>query len=397
MTKPDHKINSLFTASGCLTADALEKLASGTLSPALSRQAEAHIAGCGLCSDALDGIMTWQRQNQVSVYKDEAEFLPSSAGKSEAEKTFGNKVNHINERLHDRVKFHRETAPVRQKKRIGPVPAWLAVAASVVLFAGIYFILQQNRPVKENVAVNKAEYDEMVVLPSASDSLIKSTSPAVIAESKPQAGKRGIPSPAVVNGVITFSNDEMTVIEQEADYEHKDGISGEVPAPAPGNIGGIGNQPADSDEVSEKAVITEQTDKSSAQTAAAPSSGNGVAAKASKSSSQEEVAEESAVFAIVEQLPEFPGGADKLNRYLTENLHYPAQAKESSISGTVYVQFVVDKKGQISEAKVLRGIGSGCDEEALRVIKAMPRWKPGMQQGKPVKTLFNLPIKFSLE
>jgi len=397
MTKPDHKINSLFTASGCLTADALEKLASGTLSPALSRQAEAHIAGCGLCSDALDGIMTWQRQNQVSVYKDEAEFSTSPAGKSEAEKTFGNKVNHINERLHDRVKFHRETATSKQKKRLGPVPAWLAVAASVVLFAGIYLILQQNRPVKENVAVNQAEYDEMVVLPSNPDSLVKREAPAVIAENKPQAGKRGIPSPAVVNGVITFSNDDMVVMEKESDDEYIAGTAEEVTVSVPGFIGGTDNQIADTDKAAEKTVDTEQTDKSIAQTAAAPRSSNGAAAKASKSSSQEEVAEESAVFTIVEQLPEFPGGADKLNRYLTENLHYPAQAKESSISGTVYVQFVVNKKGQISEAKVLRGIGSGCDEEALRVIKAMPRWKPGMQRGKPVKVVFNMPVKFSLE
>lgn len=397
MTKPDHTTNGLFTASGCLTTDALEKLASGALPPAEVKQANVHLAGCGLCSDALDGIRTWQKQNQVSVYIDNAANTRARAAKPKSQNTFGNKVNHINERLHDRVKFHRETTTMKQRKRIGPVPAWLAVAASVVLFAGVYLILQQNRPVKENVAVNQAEYDEMVVLPSNPDSLVKREAPAVIAENKPQSGKRDIPSPRVVNGVVTFSKDDMVVMEQETDNEHKTGIAEDAPATVPGNIGGIDNQLADSDKVAEKTLATEQTDKSLAQPATAARSGRGVVAAAPKSSAQEEQYEEAEVFTVVEQSPEFPGGAYKLNRYLTEKLQYPAEAKENSISGTVYVQFVIDKKGQISDAKVLRGIGSGCDEEALRVIKAMPRWKPGMQHGKPVKTLFNLPIKFSLE
>jgi TonB family protein len=397
MTKPNDKPMKLFTSSGCLTAQALEKMAAGGLQPAGLELAQAHVSGCELCADALEGLKTWQEQNRVHVYTEEPARKEKKGNTGNVPVTFSHRVNHINERLRKRVAFHKETSVFKQKRRIGPVPAWFAVAASVVLFAGIYLILQQNRPVKENVAVNQAEYDEMVVPSSAPDSMIKSEAPAVIAENKPQAGKRRLPSPRIVNGIVTFSNDDMAVMEKEADDEHKAGIAEEVPASVPGYLGGIDNQLADSDEVTEKTVITEQTDMSTAQPAAAARSGKGVVATASKSSAQEELYEEAEVLTIVEQLPEFPGGVDKLNRYLTDNLHYPAEAKENSISGTVYVQFVVDKKGQISDAKVLRGIGSGCDEEALRVIRAMPRWKPGMQHGKPVKTRFNLPIKFSLE
>jgi len=397
MTKPDHHINSLFTASGCLTADALEKMASGALSPTELKQAKAHIAGCGLCTDALDGLSIWKKQNEVSVYIDNAEDSQVNIRKTKPVKTFGNKVNHINERLHNRVRFHRETDSVKQKKRIGPVPAWLAVAASVVLFAGIYLILQQNRPVKENVAVNQAEYDEMVVPSSAPDSMIKSEVPAVIAENKHQAGKRGIPSPKVVNGVVTFNNDDVVVMDKEADDENIAGVSEAETATVPGYIAGISNQVADSDRVAEKTMIAEKSDNSVAQPTPAARTVKGVATSASKTTQLEEISEEAEVFTVVEQSPEFPGGADKLNRYLTDNLHYPDEAKMNSISGTVYVQFVIDKKGQISDAKVLRGIGSGCDEEALRVIKAMPRWKPGMQRGKPVRVAFNMPVKFSLE
>ena len=75
---------------------------------------------------------------------------------------------------------------------------------------------------------------------------------------------------------------------------------------------------------------------------------------------------------------------------------YPKIAKESGITGTVYVQFVVEANGSISNVKLARGIGGGCDEEAMRVVKAMPKWKPGKQNGRPVRVSFTLPIKFLL-
>lgn len=71
-------------------------------------------------------------------------------------------------------------------------------------------------------------------------------------------------------------------------------------------------------------------------------------------------------------------------------------ARESGIQGTVYVTFVVERNGNVTDVRVLRGIGGGCDEEAVRVIKAMPKWNPGKQRGKPVRVQFNMPIKFTL-
>jgi len=78
------------------------------------------------------------------------------------------------------------------------------------------------------------------------------------------------------------------------------------------------------------------------------------------------------------------------------NIKYPEVARTSGITGTVYVQFVVEKDGSISDVKVVRGIGGGCDEEAVRVVKSMPRWKPGKQRGQPVRVYFTLPIEFKL-
>ena len=100
---------------------------------------------------------------------------------------------------------------------------------------------------------------------------------------------------------------------------------------------------------------------------------------------------------VVEVDPEFPGGMEAFYKYLAENIHYPEQAKKEQLQGRVFVTFVVEKDGSISDAKVLRGIGGGCDEEALRVVNAMPKWTPGKMRGEVVRVNYNLPITFRLQ
>jgi protein TonB len=97
---------------------------------------------------------------------------------------------------------------------------------------------------------------------------------------------------------------------------------------------------------------------------------------------------------IADEMPEFIGD---LNRYLALRITYPQRAREAGIEGKVIVQFVVDERGNVTFAKVLRGIGGGCDEEALRVVNSMPGWKPGKQNGIAVKVYYTLPIRFMLE
>ncbi|MDQ3049640.1 MAG: TonB family protein [Bacteroidota bacterium] len=112
---------------------------------------------------------------------------------------------------------------------------------------------------------------------------------------------------------------------------------------------------------------------------------------------QEEVINEPEIFLIVEDMPSFPGGEAQLVKYLSENIKYPAIARENGITGTVFVTFVVGPEGIVKDVKVLRGIGGGCDEEAKRVVMAMPKWKAGKQRGKPVPVQYNLPIRFTLK
>ena len=102
------------------------------------------------------------------------------------------------------------------------------------------------------------------------------------------------------------------------------------------------------------------------------------------------------VYTIVEQMPEFPGGVDKMIEFMAENIHYPEEAKEAEIQGRVFVSFVVEEDGSIGNVTLLRGIGHGCDEEAMRVVKSMPKWQPGMQRGKAVRVSYILPIVFKL-
>jgi len=109
-----------------------------------------------------------------------------------------------------------------------------------------------------------------------------------------------------------------------------------------------------------------------------------------------EIIEEPDVFRVVEQMPSFGSGDKELFSYLSSCIKYPHKALEASIEGTVYLEFVVNEKGDITEIKLKRGIGGGCDEEALRCVKKMPRWNPGKQRGKPVRVLFTLPVVFKI-
>ena len=106
--------------------------------------------------------------------------------------------------------------------------------------------------------------------------------------------------------------------------------------------------------------------------------------------------DEGIIFITVEQQAEFPGGFEAMTKFLSRNMKYPAQARRMGVEGSVFVSFVIDKGGNISDPQVIKGISAECDKEAVRVVKMMPPWKPGKQNGKPVKCRFVLPIKFRL-
>ena len=103
------------------------------------------------------------------------------------------------------------------------------------------------------------------------------------------------------------------------------------------------------------------------------------------------------VFFIVEDMPEFPGGESALHKYLGTEVKYPVIAQENGIQGRVYVKFVVNVDGQVANVEIARGVDPSLDKEALRVVKAMPKWKPGKQRGKAVRVSYTVPINFVLQ
>ena len=105
---------------------------------------------------------------------------------------------------------------------------------------------------------------------------------------------------------------------------------------------------------------------------------------------------EDEIFNFVEQMPEFPDGPAAMQIFIRDNLRYPEEARLKKIEGTVVVQFLITMEGKLTKVNVTRGIGYGCDEEAIRVIQSMPDWKPGKHNNKEVPVNFVLPVKFKL-
>jgi len=145
-----------------------------------------------------------------------------------------------------------------------------------------------------------------------------------------------------------------------------------------------------------EAVVADKTiegDPNAAEIIVAPEA----VAAPSKGTVVEAAPEPEKVFTVVEQQPEFPGGTTEMYKYLSKNIKYPSAASRANVSGRVFMSFVVNTDGSIQDVSVLKGLGFGCDEEAIRVVKAMPKWKPGKQSGRAVRVKYNLPINFQLE
>lgn len=142
------------------------------------------------------------------------------------------------------------------------------------------------------------------------------------------------------------------------------------------------------------AEVTQEGDPNAEEVIAAPEA---TAAPTKAEIVVEAAPKEETIFTVVEQQPEFTGGMAALSQYLQKNLRYPAAAQRANVAGRVFVSFVVNTDGSIQDVSVLKGLGFGTDEEAQRVVKSMPKWRPGKQSGRAVRVKFNLPINFTLE
>lgn len=159
------------------------------------------------------------------------------------------------------------------------------------------------------------------------------------------------------------------------------------PPPPPPKVVDILNIVDDNMDIKDELQIddTEATDKTA------------ITAVMQVSQEKEEEKEDTPVFFIVEDMPEFPGGMLALQKFIAQSIKYPVIAQENGIQGKVFVNFVVAKDGSVTQAKIARGVDPSLDKEALRVVMSLPKWKPGKQGGKPVRVSYTVPINFQLQ
>lgn len=363
-------ITGLFDVSGNLTIRAMEKYLHGELSFAERGIVQKHLDGSPFDREALEGFR-----------------MHGSAQVDREIKTLQAEVRQMAEKMP-------KSGLNRSLKRT----YWYAAASIVVLISVTAFIIFMVRgPVTQTQLA--------VIQPDTTEVMAEES----IQEDQEQAFSENEPIP------VTQQVSKITIVDDELQIEPglPDVINEPAQLPAreiafeeelPVLIQDADDKKvAEADEVSEDYIGGVQvTDASASNMEMAAQSQKGNSGQNEQRTKmalerEAEMAEESQIFMVVEQMPDFPGGEEALYKYLAGNITYPQKAKESGIQGRVFVTFIVEQDGSISDVRVLRGIGGGCDEESIRVVKTMPKWIPGKQRGKPVRVQYNLPVKFSLE
>lgn len=361
MNDKNLKLSTLFTSSGCLTGDALALFVSESLKGTEHTTAEKHIAECTLCADAADGLRMWLRENNTD----------------ESLEKFHTRTDQINDRLKKSLQTHAIHEATQSKRLLYKPVVWLAAAASIILLVGAgYIFWLQNQHNERFVAQKQRKDREAALIAQIPENLAYPPSNSKVILDIKYTNEKGSHVPPVVtivnedvalaSNIMSANRNNKVRTDDEAEYtETRQGV--------------------------ESDVFREEYYKGK-NTRHAPSIKRSGGAT-QKSETDEET---STVFINVQQMPSFPGGEAARIKYLAKNLRYPAQAAEDGIQGTVYVSFVVKTDGRITNVKLLRRIGGGCDEEAFRVVSKMPQWKPGFQNGRKVDVRYNMPVYFKL-
>ena len=188
--------------------------------------------------------------------------------------------------------------------------------------------------------------------------------------------------------VVKESDQVQDIIaEEEVEITRPENTPPPPPPPPPPVVTEVLNVVEDDVELEQQDILTSEDTQEAAQTA--------VYTPPAVEEEEEESAQQ--IFTVVEEMPEFPGGMNELLKYLAKSIKYPVIAQENGIQGRVICAFVVNRDGSIVDAEVLRGVDPSLDKEALRVINAMPKWKPGKQRGKPVRVKYTVPVTFRLQ
>lgn len=374
---------SLFTPSGCLTEEAMKAYALDDLPDFQKLQLKEHLGSCEFCSVASEGIELFIQEKGAEAYT--------------------KAIDNLSDRLDIKLSSIPETNPEKKvSRRTSTLMTLVSIAASILMLIGLYFVIQLWMPETQQLAVEKQA-------PPVSDSLIFASPPP------PPSSETNVPyekTPApreqikkTITAERTMPNGNLAAEQSQTlqPAPSVDAIPDQViknPAVSAASPGALQNTYSPVQDTVVVSEISISEDKVSNQETASDrlytvsTTASGKKGKAIREPAPPE-SPESNVFTIVEEMPVYPGGEEARLKFLHENISYPLAALENGISGDVYVTFVIDSNGRIKDVRVKKGIGGGCDEEAVRVIKKMPRWIPGRQAGKPVNVQLTMPVRFT--
>ncbi len=338
---PEH---TLFGPSGCLSREGLSLFAQGKLSVQEMELVKDHLQTCEFCEMAIEGMMTANPEE----FNQDLEAIYASL--KDVEVPEGEVVPEFREGIEE-VKM--KSIPQRsffRRYRMEMIAALLLLLLAIGSRQIYLNLLPDNQESEfSHFRLASEDVDDMEVIHQE------------ITRSQPHAEERLVKRPTPLEPVqISVVSDDQEVF---------------------------------STPMAEPSIKNAQR-KAASDAFHEGQNTSGAAMQMQDSMEEEEGVE--GIFVVVEDAPEFPGGDKKRIEFLTENIKYPVEARESGVQGTVYVGFVVEKDGSIKDARVLRGIGKGCEDEALRVIRQMPKWKPGTQRRQPVNVQMTLPITFVL-
>jgi len=374
----NNKSTILYTPSGCLMSDALLLYVKGTLKGSELTQAQQHVSECALCADAADGLRMWLSDNKsANAFSSETMENSAAAGTHGAlPGDFGARIDKINEQLRRRLHTHSSIGETENKRRLHNPVIWLAAAATILLFiGGAYVIWLQSQYYNQNLAQNPnidsttrffgTEAYEALPFPPA-----QSTSVLTIKYDRKKSAK--------VPPVLAIVAEEAQLAEPKNDYSASSDDQVEYTK----------------SKRSSASEVTEEGYNESIYKREHPTAVNRKGGAAMKNEEPDD--DNETLYAFVNEMPSFPGGDAERKKFLSKHLRYPLYAAEKDIQGNVYIGFIVKKDGSLDNIKILHGIGGGCDEEALRVMRMMPPWKPGYLKGKKVDVLFTMPVYFKL-
>ena len=387
--------HDLFTDSGCLSQNAIERYLGNLLSQDELKRLKEHIADCPLCKDAVEGLAGFEKNADANVVCEEntmsKSYIHSAVKKERPGPGIEEITNAINTRLRRRFNYD----PFRRRtSRKGPVLGnfLIPAAASIIVLVGIIAYFHYYFPEKEQLA------------------LVTQEEKGLVAGEKEMAGEtletksdKDEPEAPTVGGVMKSSGTVTKSVAEEATVP----VTNQLPEK------GIAELKLEGDAVAEEEVIVEEVeedltvempealDEAVTIYAAEEKAGAGSPEKSlqlakSRAAVDQKKGGKEMEYVIVEQAPGYPGGSDSLYSFLERNLAYPFSG-DASGDTTVIAQFTISKKGKARDIVIVKSAGENIDKEVIRVLNLMPEWTPGMQDGKAVSVKYVLPLHFDLD